>query len=153
MGSIENTLAAIRESGGNVYFDTNAFIYFLDGGTEFFRKIYPFFEAVDNGEIIGSAGDLVIAELLVKPIKDGNIIAERRIRSLFDTTGKFRVLPHDRGTLELAAYIRARQNFSMPDAIHIATAIGARCTHIITNDNKMADRIEGMKSILLSELE
>ncbi|RMX11788.1 type II toxin-antitoxin system VapC family toxin [Allofranklinella schreckenbergeri] len=153
MGSIEKTIAEIRESGGDVYFDTNAFIYFLDGGTQFSKKIHPFFEAVDSGQISGSTGDLVIAELLVKPIRDGNVIAERMIRSLFDAMGKFRVLPHDRGTLELAAYIRARQNLAMPDAIHVATAISARCSHMITNDSKIAHRIEGMKSILISELE
>jgi predicted nucleic acid-binding protein len=95
------------------------------------------------------SGDLVIAELLVKPLKNNDIIGAQKIRSLFNSGGFFQVLPHDRSTLEFAAHIRATQKLAMIDAIHLATAIRARCSHIITNDEQVAKRAKGIKVIRL----
>ncbi|MDR0273786.1 MAG: type II toxin-antitoxin system VapC family toxin [Burkholderiaceae bacterium] len=147
MGSLENTLAALR--GHSVYFDTNVFIYFLKRDKGYFEKCLPFFQAVEEGLITGVSGDLAIAELLVKPISDNDIIGAEKIRALFDGQGRFRALAHDRSTLELAAHIRAAQKLPMIDAIHLATAIKAGCGYIITNDEQVARRAKGIEVIRL----
>jgi predicted nucleic acid-binding protein len=147
MGTIDNALAEMQ--GNSVYFDTNLFVYFLDRYERYFDKCLPFFKAAEDGSITGVSGDLVIAELLVKPLRENDIINVQNIHSLFDSDGVFQVLPHDRSTLEFAAHIRATQKLAMVDAIHLATAIRARCSHIITNDEQVAKRAKGIKVIRL----
>lgn len=64
------------------------------------------------------------------------------IRYFFSEDSVFTILPHNRDVFELAAKIRASKNISLPDAIHVATAIKAKCRYIITNDKKVVDRAE-----------
>jgi predicted nucleic acid-binding protein len=144
---VEDTLAAMR--GHSVYFDTNVFIYFLKRDKDYCDKCLPFFQAVEEGSITGVSGELTIAELLVKPMSVNDAIGAKKIRALFDGDGFFQALPHDRGTLEFAAHIRATQKLSMIDAIHLATAINAKCSHIITNDVQVAKRAKGIEVIRL----
>lgn len=147
MGTIDNTLAEMQ--GNSVYFDTNLFVYFLDRYERYFDKCLPFFKAAEDGSITGVSGDLVIAELLVKPLRENDIINAQNVRSLFASDGFFQALPHDRDTLEFAAHIRATQRLSMIDAIHVATAIKAGCSHIITNDEQVAKRAKGIEVVRL----
>ena len=147
MGTPVGSLAALQ--GQKVYFDTNVFVYFLEGHERYAEKCRPFFHAAENGSITGVSGELAIAELLVKPLRDNNLLAAEKVRSLFGDQGFFRALPHDRGALELAAHIRAVQNLSMIDAIHLATAIKAGCSHIITNDEQVAQRARGIEVVRL----
>jgi predicted nucleic acid-binding protein len=142
-----DTLAAMR--GSKVYFDTNTFIYFLDGKGDYFEKCRPFFRAVEDGSITGVSGELTIAELLVKPISINDVISAEKVRALFGGEGYFQALPHDRATLESAAHLRATQKLSMIDAIHVATAINAGCSHIITNDEQIARRAQGVAVVRL----
>jgi len=147
VGSLENALAAMR--GRRVYFDTNMFIYFLEDDEHYYEKCLPFFRAVQEGAMTGVSGELAIAELLVKPMRENDIIGAENVRALFSGQGFFRALAHDRSALELAAHIRAVQNLSMIDAIHLATAIKAGCSHIITNDEQVAQRARGIEVVRL----
>jgi predicted nucleic acid-binding protein len=151
MGTIASTLAALQ--GHKVYFDTNIFVYVLGGNQEFLARSFPFFQAVEAGCIMGVTGDLVIAELLVKPMMNNDMIALERTEALFDSEeGYFQALPHDRAALKLAAHIRATQKLSMIDAVHVATAIKAGCSHFITNDEQIAERAKAIEVIRLSSL-
>ena len=146
MDTLEKHLLAMQ--GNRVYFDTNIFIYFLEKDETYFERCLPFFQAVSDGSIIGVSGDLAIAELLVKPLSMQDIFSAGKVRSLFDD-GFFEALSHNRETLELAAHIRATQKLSMVDAIHLATAIHNNCSHIVTNDEKVAKKAKGIHAIYL----
>lgn len=150
MGTLAKHLASMQ--GNRVYFDTNMFIYFLEGDESYLTKCLPFFQAVADGEMVGVSGDLAIAELLVKPMRVNDIFGIEKVKSLFDNNQFFTLLPHNRETLEFAAHIRATQKLSMVDSIHLATAIKNRCTHIITNDEKVAKRASGIQAIWLEEI-
>jgi predicted nucleic acid-binding protein len=151
MGTIASTIAVLQ--GHKVYFDTNIFVYVLGDNKEFLARSFPFFQAVEAGRITGVSGDLVIAELLVKPMMNNDMIAIERTEALFDSEdGYFQALPHDRATLRLAAHIRATQKLSMIDAVHVATAIKAGCSNFITNDERIAERAKGIEVIRLSSL-
>ncbi len=150
MGTLENHLSSMQ--GNRVYFDTNMFIYFLEGDETHSEKCLPFFQAVEDGNIIGVSGELAIAELLVKPLSRNDTFGVEKVRSLFDNTGFFKALPHNREILEFAAYIRATEKLSMIDAVHLATAIKTKCTHIITNDEKVAKRASGIQAIWLGDM-
>ena len=150
MGKIEKIIASI--AGGRVYFDTNIFIYFLQNDERFIAHCLPFFLAVENGEIIGVSGDIAIAELLVKPIRENDIVNVERIKSMFGENGFFEAVSHNRETIELAAHIRATQNLKMIDAIHAATAIRAKCSHFITHDGQIYRNTKGIKVIDVMKL-
>lgn len=150
MGTLKHHLGAMQ--GKRVYFDTNMFIYFLAGNEKYLPACSPFFQAVENGEITGISGDLAVAELLVKPLRDNDIFGAEKVRTFFNTHGFFTALAHGRETLEFAAHIRATQNLSMIDAIHLATAIHGDCSHMITNDEKVAARAKGIQCVWLGDL-
>ncbi len=150
MGTIKNHLIAMQ--GKRVYFDTNMFIYFLAADEKYLPVCLPFFQSVEDGEITGISGDLALAELLVKPLRNNDIFGAEKVRTFFNTNGFFTALPHDRETLEFAAHIRATQNLSMIDAIHLATAIHGNCSHMITNDEKVATRAKGIDCVWLGGL-
>jgi predicted nucleic acid-binding protein len=142
VGALEETLAAMR--GRRVYFDTNIFVYFLEGDERYLDRCLPFFQAAQDGVITAVTGDLAIAELLVKPLRDNDLFGVQKVGASFDGNGYFQALSHGRSTLELAAHIRATQKLSMIDAIHLATAIKAQCSHIITHDEQVARRAKGI---------
>jgi predicted nucleic acid-binding protein len=150
MGTLKKALASMQ--GGRVYFDTNMFIYFLEGDETYFQKCLPFFQAVEDGAITGISGDLAVAELLVKPLSTHDIFGAEKVRTLFNTNGFFTALAHDREVLEFAAHIRASQKIAMIDAIHLATAIHGNCSHIITNDEKVAKRAKGIQALWLGDM-
>lgn len=150
MGTLKKYLASMQ--GNRVYFDTNMFIYFLEGDETYLEKCLPFFQAVADGEITGVSGDLTLAELLVKPMRVNDTFGIEKIKSLFDINHFFTLLPHNREILEFAAHIRATQKLSMVDAIHLSTAMKTNCTHIITNDEKVAKRANGIRAIWLDEV-
>lgn len=149
MGKIEKIIASM--SGLRVYFDTNIFIYFLQNDERFIERCAPFFEAVENGEIIGVSGDITIAELLVKPIRENDVVNIEKIKSIFGANGFFDSISHDRETMELAAHIRATQNLKMIDAIHAATAIRAKCSHFITHDGQIYKNTKGIEVVDISK--
>ena len=57
--------------GKSVYFDTNPFIYFVEGHEIFFDAVKPLFEMIDRDEITACTGELTLTELLIKPYRDG----------------------------------------------------------------------------------
>ena len=149
MGTIKDTLVPLQ--GRRVYFDTNVFIYFMDGKASYLEQCLPLFQAVEAGRITGVSGELVIAELLVKPMSINDMIGAQKARAFFDD-GFFQAIPHDRDMLELAAHIRATQKLYMIDAVHVATAIKAGCSHFITNDEQIAERAKGIQVIRLASI-
>ncbi|HEY1685392.1 MAG TPA: type II toxin-antitoxin system VapC family toxin [Tepidisphaeraceae bacterium] len=145
MGSIKDLI------GKSVYLDANVFVYFLEGYPRLADLVALLFSEIDAGQVHGITRELTLAELLVKPIRDGNkqAIAEYgqiiRSRTLFD------VVPISRPILVEAAHLRASSpTLKLPDAIHVATAAFAGCTALLTNDLRLD--ATGVPVWLLSEL-
>ncbi len=133
MDALTRTLSRLR--GQRVYIDTNFFIYFLTRHSEGFEAAAAVLQACDAGEVIGCAGDAVVAELLVKPYRDGDSAAASGIRQLFARKDFVERLPHDAASFELAAEIRGKQGGKLIDALHYATALRGGCRHLLTNDH------------------
>lgn len=121
--------------GRHVYLDTNVLIYFLDRNPDYFTVSAAIVEAIESGSIAGYTGDAVIAEILVKPYRSGNIELVSGIKAFFKTENFLTICHHDADTFDLAAQLRAKYNQKFIDALHYATAIRSGCHAIITNDN------------------
>jgi predicted nucleic acid-binding protein len=142
MESIEELLDRLH--GRSVYLDTNVLIYFLDRNPDYFTLSAAIIEAIESGSIAGYTGDAVVAEILVKPYRTGNIELVSGIKAFFQTEQFLTICHHDADTFDLAAQLRAKYNQKFIDALHYATAIRSGCHAIITNDNgiRTSDHLE-----------
>ena len=95
----------------------------------------PVFARVQRGQAEVVASVITEAELLVRPNREGNLEATERIADLLSEDG-ISVLPVTRQIARSAALLRARHGLKLPDAIIVATAIGARCDVIVGNDDR-----------------
>lgn len=128
MGRISSTL------GQRVYFDTNIFIYAVEGFADYADQVQALLEALDTGEIVVVTSELTLAETLVKPVKEQNLTIEQAYRTFLTPTAALQVIPISRDVLEEAARLRATTKLKLPDAIQLATAIREQCDSFLTND-------------------
>ena len=123
--------------GKSVYFDTNIFIYLLEHHSYLGEVCLSIVQSAVDKELDGYSGDLVMAELLVKPLKDNNARAVKAVKDLFSQETRIELLPHKRSTFETAALLRANYKIKLPDALHIATAIENHIEVFLTNDREI----------------
>lgn len=133
--------------GKRLYFDSNLFIYFLEKDETFFVSVLPFFKLLADGQARGIASDLVLAELLVKPLRDSDPNSVDKIKGLLLNPNYFEMIGHDRKIFEYASLIRATEYLKMPDAIHVATAILSDCDYFVTQDAHIINNITDIKVI------
>jgi predicted nucleic acid-binding protein len=79
--------------------------------------------------------ELTLAEVLVGPLKTGNVAIQQTYRSFLTSTATVEVPPVSRDILEESAQLRANTKLKLPDAIHLATALRFRCDSFLTNDD------------------
>lgn len=123
--------------GKKVYFDTNIFIYLLQDHHEFSEICLSIIQSAVDKELDGYSGDLVLAELLVKPLKDNNARAVKAVKDLFTEDTRIELLPHTRSAFITAAHLRANHKIKLPDALHLATAIENHIEIFLTNDRNI----------------
>ncbi|MBZ0227427.1 MAG: PIN domain-containing protein [Bauldia sp.] len=90
-----------------------------------------------------ATSELTLAEVLVVPYRENN----DRLIDIYDgwivTNSFIETGPIDRSVLWYAALLRSQYpSLKLPDAIHVSTAIGMRCSHILTADRRLGDRYE-----------
>jgi predicted nucleic acid-binding protein len=126
---------------GTVYLDTNIFVIAfetLDTKSELLSEIFGHVDSQPCIRFVTS--ELTLSELLVRPIRDRDAQAAARYEELISPSPWMDVFPISRTTLTAAAALRAENaNLKLPDAIHVATAMAAHCSHMLTNDYGIRD--------------
>lgn len=120
--------------GHTVYLDTNIVIYALEGFAPYRPILLELLENLDQGVIRGVTSELTLAEVLVKPFRDGNQDRIDAYESFLFGRENLRVVPVTRDVLVKAATLRASSGIRLPDAIHLATAMIHGCDAFLTND-------------------
>lgn len=135
--------------GTRVYLDTNIIIYALEGYETYAAPIKSLLQALTEGAIIAVTSELTVAEVLVKPKRDGSAKLEDAYRRFLLPTTSLRNSAVSREVLEAAAGIRATSTLKLPDAIHWATATIEHCDSFLTNDEgfKGFGRCEGCDAV------
>lgn len=120
-----------------LYLDTNIFIALGEGGGDLGRLLIELIaQQMPNEPLFLCTSELALAELLVRPYRTG----DAGLIQLYDNwivqgSSWLDVGPVTRDVLWSAALIRQDQTaIKLPDAIHIATAIGFECSHLLTAD-------------------
>jgi predicted nucleic acid-binding protein len=137
--------------GDRIYLDTNAWIYALEGFSEFRAELTLLFEQMQTGALMGVTSELTLAELLVKPCRDQDETQQARYKKAISNRKNFFIVPVLRDLLIDAAAVRASTQLKLPDAIHAATALRANCTTFLTNDRQLK-KLTDIPVVLLSEV-
>ena len=134
---------------GPIYLDSCVFIYSVEKVEPYRTILEPlWFQAGTDGLTLLTS-ELTIAEVLVRPIREGNQELARVYRELFQAPG-IRLIPATRRIWEEAARLRAQTNLRTPDAVHGTTALEEGCTTFITNDGGFR-RVEDLNVTVLQE--
>ena len=143
----------IESIKGPVYFDTNVFIYSIDGYEEYTELLKDIFSHIAEHRLLVITSELTLAECLVKPVKDENIEAVMQFERHINSSESMKVRPVSREILRQSAHVRAELELKLPDAIHMATAIDQGCKTFITNDKRLKLRTpEAMQQVYLKAL-
>jgi predicted nucleic acid-binding protein len=131
-----------------VYVDANPFIYFIDGDENIASRLRPFFEFLRERPGSAVTSELTLAEVLAKARPD----ARRNYFNLILWSNLFQLQPITRDILiDTADYRRASQRkrpdgttatVKLPDAIHVVTAIKARCRAFLSADSALKLPVE-----------
>ncbi|OLP52650.1 hypothetical protein BJF92_14650 [Rhizobium rhizosphaerae] len=119
-----------------IYLDTNVLILLLESQTPESKALQELLKRSRDHEtppFITSA--LTFSELLVRPYRLGQTIIAQEYRYLSHGNAWLSVAPVTASILDVAALLRAeRRALKLPDAIHVASALSAGCSHLMTAD-------------------
>ncbi len=117
-----------------VFWDTNLFVYLLEGGAFAARVREIRLRMLDRGDQLVTSA-LTLGELLVKPREQGEVVVrdhEATIRAIAT------ILPFDASCAPRYAAIRSDRAVKAPDAIQLACAAAASVDLFITNDDRLS---------------
>lgn len=137
-------------STGPIYLDASAFIYSVERIEPYQAMIDPIWQQAQAGRFTVVSSELVVTEVLVRPLREGNRLAERLFRSLLGAN-EVRLIAATRSLWEDTARLRAYSGLKTPDALHAASALQAECTLFVTNDSDFR-RVEGLPATILDDL-
>ncbi|GIP32023.1 type II toxin-antitoxin system VapC family toxin [Paenibacillus sp. J2TS4] len=144
---ISNLLHGSKKIG----LDTNLFIYVFEQHPEFGEKAKSILEQIEDGLVTAVASSVSLTEILVKPIREGNLTLEKQYKLLFSHFPNLTILPIDNMVAERAAYLRGKYNIRTPDALILATALAANADFFITNDQRL-ENVKEIKCVSLDQL-
>lgn len=124
------------ENVGRVYIDTNIFIAGFETRSGLAERIAMLFSSAPiqtPPRFVTS--ELTLGELLVRPYRNHDTALIDFYDSLISSSSWLEVRPVTREVLSAAASCRARDPArKLPDAVHIATADLAGCSHLLSAD-------------------
>jgi predicted nucleic acid-binding protein len=118
-----------------VNLDTNAVIYYFGGGEPYGRLMKTLFGLVDEGSLEVVISGIVQMELLVKPIREGNLDAVDEVIQFTERTPNVLVADVSRPVVMQAAFVRA-DGLQVADSLVLSTGIVTGCDATITNDRR-----------------
>lgn len=128
-----------------VFWDTNLFVYLLEGGARSERVAALRQRMIERGDALLTSA-LTLGELLVKPLEAGDrALAERCERAIRSGAT---VVPFDDRCARPFAEIRRDRAIRPPDAIQLACAAAAGTDLFITNDARLSRKtVQGIQFI------
>jgi predicted nucleic acid-binding protein len=109
------------------------------------------FAAVNAGNVQAAFSFVLVSEVLVYPLQDGDTERAGRYYNLLFSTKGIEGFPVTLEIAERAAKLRAAYNLQTPDALHIATAIETGCDAFLTTEGGLS-RITEIPVLVLSHL-
>ncbi len=104
-------------------------------GVERHRPVMePLLNAVAAGDCTGVTGEITLAEVLVKPLRDQLAPQVLLYKQLLTDRQPFMLVTITQTIWESAASLRAQLPVHLPDAVHLAAVRQVGCRLFVTND-------------------
>jgi predicted nucleic acid-binding protein len=142
----------IQLQGQVVGLDTAPLIYFIEQNEAYLELVRAFFGAVSRGEFQVVTSTLTLTEVLVHPLRSGNVELADQYRDILLDQENLITVPVSIEIAEVAAQLRATQNLRTPDAIQIATAMQEGAMFFLTNDARLA-AVSDLEVLVLDALQ
>jgi predicted nucleic acid-binding protein len=131
----------------NIFWDTNLFIYLLEGSPSFGAVVKDLRRRMLQRRDRLFTSAITVGEILVKPLSTGDKLLANRYRAFF-TGAQLTVSTFDLDAAEAYAEIRQDRAIHPADAIQLACAAAAEIDLFITNDGRLSKKnIPGIKFI------
>ena len=137
--------------GQTIGLDTAPLIYFIEQNQTYLELVRAFFHAMSQGEFQVVASTLTLTEVLVYPLRLGNVELAQQYRDILLHQEYLTTVPVSPEISEVAAQLRATQNLRTPDAIQIASALQRNATFFFTNDVRLST-VPGLEVLVLDAL-
>ncbi len=145
MGWVEDLYGKI------VGLDTTPFISFIEKQPAYVDILRPFFQAIQQNEILVVTSTVTLLEVLVHPIRHGDVKLAQRYRDILLDSPNFTTVDLNQDIAEEAARLRAFYTIRTPDSIQMATAIKMNATYFLTNDLRLPS-LPQLKVLTLDEI-
>lgn len=149
MGALEALLARL-EAAGSVGLDTPVFIYAFEDNRHYGAVALAAFAQLASGQFRACASALALGETLVAAHKAERPDLVIRYRALFQSFPNLETRAFDTDAADRMAELRAKYSVCMPDAIHLASALGWGARAFLTNDASLR-RVSEIEVLLLSD--
>jgi predicted nucleic acid-binding protein len=132
----------------SVYWDTNLFIYLLEGRGELNHRVKEIRRGMlERGDRFYT-GSITVGEVLVGPVMKGLDDVEEQYLEFF-TSSAVEIVQFDLKAAPHYARIRLDRSIGPADAIQLACAAAAEVDMFITNDERLSrKRVPGIKFIV-----
>jgi predicted nucleic acid-binding protein len=144
-------MGLMMQDVGSVYLDTNVFIAAFeadDAAAEKAAQLISMTRYLRRKSLVTS--EMTLAELLVLPFRRGDVSLIASYSGLLSSDNTIDVRPADREIFIKSAGLRCNNpSLKLPDAVHLATAILAGCTHMLTADKGIKPLIWGIPFTIL----
>ena len=122
----------------------------MERNEPYLTLLAPAWRRAEAGQVEVVCSELVIAEALVRPIRENHADLEAAFRAVF-AAPEVQLVAATRQLWEHAAHLRAATGLKTPDALHAATALHAGCDLFVTNDTDFR-RVPGLPVVMLDDL-
>ncbi|MFN3687510.1 type II toxin-antitoxin system VapC family toxin [Salinarimonas sp.] len=123
--------------GSRVYLDANIVITLVEIADTRLARVL---ERAMVGRLRLVTSELTLAEVLVRPLRDGDQNLSAIYRDLFSRPQVIECVPVAREVLELSCTIRAEEGGKLADSIHVATAEASNCAVFLSSDRRIKTR-------------
>jgi predicted nucleic acid-binding protein len=135
---------------GPIAVDSQIIIYSIEHHPTYGAFMQPLWLAIQSRKMTGAASELALMEVLVGPLKKGNVPLAALYERALAQPG-FQLEPITQTVLRRAAELRATTRLRTPDAIHAATALVLGCPMFLTNDRSFR-AVPGLPVTVLDDL-
>ena len=134
-----------------IAFDSNLFIYLFEVGGPEGAAVQRLLDAAEAGGVSIVVASLALAEISVYPAAVDNAVMAERYADAIRSVQRLDVVPLTAEIAIDAGLMRGRHGHSLPDAIHLASALRTGATAFVTNDRRLRT-LPRLEVVQLAEL-
>jgi predicted nucleic acid-binding protein len=141
-------------TSGRVYVDSNILIYAVEGVPATAGPAKELIQFLRGRRDVMFTSEITLAEVLAPSKRAGAWPLPSKRRAYLDLllwSGAVSLVPVSRDLLIRTADLRKITPLKLPDAIHLTSAVHARCEFLVTGDNNFKKLPKGMKRVTPDE--